>query len=71
MPSDQRHREDDPWLPTNSTYTSVAEQFHHELAGLVTRAIQPCDAAETSSQLKLLLGHDRQYQTGYLSGVTV
>jgi uncharacterized membrane-anchored protein YjiN (DUF445 family) len=49
----------------------VAEQFHDELVGLVTRTIQLWDAAETSSQLELLLGHDRQYQAGYLSGVTV
>jgi len=40
---------------------ALAEQFHDELAGLVTGTIQRWDAAETSSQLELLLGHDLQY----------
>lgn len=40
---------------------ALAEQFHGELADLVTGTIQRWDAAETSSQLELLLGHDLQY----------
>jgi uncharacterized membrane-anchored protein YjiN (DUF445 family) len=40
---------------------AVAGQFHGELAGLVTGTIERWDAAETSSQLELLLGHDLQY----------
>jgi uncharacterized membrane-anchored protein YjiN (DUF445 family) len=40
---------------------SLTEQFHDELAGLVTGTIERWDAAETSSQLELLLGRDLQY----------
>jgi uncharacterized membrane-anchored protein YjiN (DUF445 family) len=40
---------------------ALADQFHDELAGLVTSTIQRWDAAETSSQLELLLGRDLQY----------
>ena len=40
---------------------ALAEQFHDELAGLVTGTIERWDAAETSSQLELLLGRDLQY----------
>jgi uncharacterized membrane-anchored protein YjiN (DUF445 family) len=40
---------------------AVADRFHDELAGLVTGTIQRWDAAETSSQLELLLGRDLQY----------
>jgi uncharacterized membrane-anchored protein YjiN (DUF445 family) len=40
---------------------AVADQFHDELAGLVTGTIERWDAAETSSQLELLLGPDLQY----------
>jgi len=39
----------------------LADQFHHELAGLVTGTIERWDAAETSGQLELLLGRDLQY----------
>jgi uncharacterized membrane-anchored protein YjiN (DUF445 family) len=39
----------------------LADQFHNELAGLVTGTIERWDAAETSSQLELLLGPDLQY----------
>jgi uncharacterized membrane-anchored protein YjiN (DUF445 family) len=39
----------------------LASQFHDELAGLVTGTIERWDAAETSSQLELLLGRDLQY----------
>jgi uncharacterized membrane-anchored protein YjiN (DUF445 family) len=40
---------------------ALAEQFHDELAGLVTGTIERWDAAETSSQLELLLGRDLQF----------
>jgi len=40
---------------------ALADQFHDELAGLVTGTIERWDAAETSSQLELLLGPDLQY----------
>jgi uncharacterized membrane-anchored protein YjiN (DUF445 family) len=40
---------------------ALANQFHDELAGLVTGTIERWDAAETSSQLELLLGRDLQY----------
>jgi uncharacterized membrane-anchored protein YjiN (DUF445 family) len=40
---------------------ALADQFHDELAGLVTGTIQRWDAEQTSSQLELLLGHDLQY----------
>ena len=39
----------------------LADQFHDDLAGLVTGTIERWDAAETSSQLELLLGRDLQY----------
>jgi uncharacterized membrane-anchored protein YjiN (DUF445 family) len=40
---------------------ALADQFHDELAGLVTGTIQRWNAAEASSQLELLLGRDLQY----------
>jgi uncharacterized membrane-anchored protein YjiN (DUF445 family) len=40
---------------------ALADQFHDELAGLVTGTIERWDATETSNQLELLLGHDLQY----------
>jgi uncharacterized membrane-anchored protein YjiN (DUF445 family) len=40
---------------------ALADQFHDELAGLVTGTIERWDAAETSSQLELLLGRDLQF----------
>ena len=40
---------------------ALAGQFHDELAELVTGTIARWDAAETSSQLELLLGRDLQY----------
>jgi uncharacterized membrane-anchored protein YjiN (DUF445 family) len=40
---------------------ALADQFHDDLAGLVTGTIQRWDAAETSSQLELLLGRDLQF----------
>ncbi|MBO0806376.1 MAG: DUF445 domain-containing protein, partial [Nocardiopsaceae bacterium] len=44
-----------------SAARALAGQFHDELAGLVTGTIQRWDAAETSSQLELLLGRDLQF----------
>jgi uncharacterized membrane-anchored protein YjiN (DUF445 family) len=40
---------------------TFAGQFHDELASLVTGTIERWDAAETSSQLELLLGRDLQF----------
>jgi uncharacterized membrane-anchored protein YjiN (DUF445 family) len=40
---------------------ALADQFHDELAGLVTGTIERWDAAETSFQLELLLGRDLQF----------
>ena len=40
---------------------ALAGQFHDELAELVTGTVERWDAAETSSQLELLLGRDLQY----------
>jgi uncharacterized membrane-anchored protein YjiN (DUF445 family) len=40
---------------------TLADQFHDELAGLVTATIERWDAAETSTQLELLFGRDLQY----------
>ena len=39
----------------------IRDRFHDELAGLVTGTIERWDAAETSSQLELLLGRDLQF----------
>ena len=39
----------------------LADQFHDELAGLVTATIERWDATETAGQLELLLGRDLQY----------
>ena len=40
---------------------ALAGQFRDELAGLVTGTVERWDAAETSTQLELLLGPDLQY----------
>ena len=62
-----RRLESDPGLAdtlrnaAESAARAMADQFHDELAGLVTGTIQRWDAAETSSQLELLLGHDLQF----------
>ena len=40
---------------------ALADQFHDDLAGLVTGTIQRWDAEETSFQLELLLGRDLQF----------
>ncbi len=39
----------------------VAENFHGEIAGLVTTTVARWDAEETASRLELLLGPDLQY----------
>lgn len=39
----------------------LADQFHDELAGLITGTIARWDARETSNQLELLLGRDLQF----------
>jgi uncharacterized membrane-anchored protein YjiN (DUF445 family) len=44
-----------------SAARALADQFHDELAGIVTGTIERWDAAETSSQLELLLGRDLQF----------
>jgi uncharacterized membrane-anchored protein YjiN (DUF445 family) len=44
-----------------SAARALADRFHDELAGLVTGTIERWDAAETSTQLELLFGHDLQY----------
>jgi uncharacterized membrane-anchored protein YjiN (DUF445 family) len=44
-----------------SAARALANQFHDELAGLVTGTIKRWDAAQTSSQLELLLGRDLQF----------
>jgi uncharacterized membrane-anchored protein YjiN (DUF445 family) len=44
-----------------SAARALADQFHDELAGLVTGTVQRWDAAQTSSQLELLLGPDLQF----------
>ena len=40
---------------------ALADQFHDEFADLVTGTIERWDAAETSTQLELLLGRDLQF----------
>jgi uncharacterized membrane-anchored protein YjiN (DUF445 family) len=40
---------------------ALVDRFHDELADLVTGTIERWDAAQTSSQLELLLGRDLQY----------
>ena len=45
----------------DSGVRALADQFHDELAGLITGTIERWDAAQTSSQLELLLGRDLQY----------
>ena len=44
-----------------SAIRALADQFHDELAGLVTGTIERWDATQTSTQLELLLGRDLQY----------
>ena len=40
---------------------ALADQFHDELADLVTGTIERWDATETANQLELLLGRDLQF----------
>jgi uncharacterized membrane-anchored protein YjiN (DUF445 family) len=40
---------------------ALADQFHDELAGLVTGTIERWDGQQTSTQLELLLGRDLQF----------
>jgi uncharacterized membrane-anchored protein YjiN (DUF445 family) len=62
-----RRLESDPRLDdglermVESGARALADQFHDELAGLVTGTIERWDATETSSQLELLLGRDLQF----------
>jgi uncharacterized membrane-anchored protein YjiN (DUF445 family) len=62
-----RRLNDDPVLQQSlervveSGARTLADQFHDELAGLVTGTIQRWDATETSFQLELLLGRDLQF----------
>jgi uncharacterized membrane-anchored protein YjiN (DUF445 family) len=58
--SDQRLQDSLVHLVESGT-RALADQFHDELAGLVTGTIQRWDAGQTSSQLELLLGRDLQY----------
>jgi len=44
-----------------SAARALADQFHDELAGLVTGTIERWNAEQTSSQLELLLGRDLQF----------
>jgi len=44
-----------------SAARAMADQFHDELADLITGTIQRWDASETSNQLELLLGRDLQF----------
>jgi uncharacterized membrane-anchored protein YjiN (DUF445 family) len=55
------HLQDSVRHVAESGARALAEQFRDELADLVTGTIQRWDAAETSSQLELLLGRDLQY----------
>jgi uncharacterized membrane-anchored protein YjiN (DUF445 family) len=44
-----------------SATRGLADQFHDELAGLVTNTIERWDGEQTSTQLELLLGRDLQF----------
>jgi len=56
-----RRLEDSLERVVESGARSLANQFHDELAGLVTGTVQRWDAEQTSSQLELLLGRDLQF----------
>jgi uncharacterized membrane-anchored protein YjiN (DUF445 family) len=58
--SDQR-LQDGMERMVESAVRALADQFHDELAGLVTGTIERWDATQTSTQLELLLGRDLQY----------
>ena len=58
--SDQRLQESLERVIESGT-RALADQFHDELAGLVTGTIQRWDASMTATQLELLLGRDLQF----------
>jgi uncharacterized membrane-anchored protein YjiN (DUF445 family) len=58
--SDQR-LQDGMERMVESAVRALADQFHDELAGLVTGTIERWDATQTSTQLELLLGPDLQF----------
>jgi uncharacterized membrane-anchored protein YjiN (DUF445 family) len=60
LESDQRLQEGLERM-VESGARALADQFHDELAGLVTGTIERWDASETSFQLELLLGRDLQF----------
>ena len=60
LASDQRLQESLERVVESGART-LADQFHDELAGLVTGTIERWDATETSTQLELLLGRDLQF----------
>jgi uncharacterized membrane-anchored protein YjiN (DUF445 family) len=60
LASDQR-LEDGLERMVESGARALAEQYHDELADLVTGTIERWDATETASQLELLLGRDLQF----------
>ena len=62
LASDRRLQEGLLERVVDSGVRALADQFHDELAGLVTGTIERWDAAEMgSSQLELLLGRDLQF----------
>jgi uncharacterized membrane-anchored protein YjiN (DUF445 family) len=56
-----RHLQESLERVVESGARALADQFHDELAGIVTGTIQRWDAEQTSSQLELLLGRDLQF----------
>jgi uncharacterized membrane-anchored protein YjiN (DUF445 family) len=58
--SDQRLQESLDRVIESGT-RALADQFHDELAGLVSGTIQRWDATQTATQLELLLGRDLQF----------
>jgi uncharacterized membrane-anchored protein YjiN (DUF445 family) len=58
--SDQRLQESLDRMIESGT-RALGDQFHDELAGLVTGTIQRWDATQTATQLELLLGRDLQF----------
>jgi uncharacterized membrane-anchored protein YjiN (DUF445 family) len=58
--SDQRLQESLDRMIESGT-RALADQFHDELAGLVTGTIERWDATQTATQLELLLGRDLQF----------
>ena len=74
--SDQRLQESLDRVIESGT-RALADQFHDELAGLVTGTIERWDATQTATQLELLLGRDLQFiringtVVGALAGLTI